>query len=221
MTLAEILNLFSELKENNNREWYKSQEQRFKDAKNSFELFTEMMINEVRGFDPSVGDLDAKKCVFRLFRDVRFSKNKDPYKTHFGAFIANGGRKSPYAGYYIHLEPGNSFIGGGIYMPQPKILKAIRKRIFDDPEEFKKIIDNQEFKQYYPEIMGDKLKTAPQGYSKDFEHIDLLNHKHYAVGHQLKDNIWSDPEAIQKITHIFKVQFSLNQYLNECAEDQL
>ncbi len=221
MTLHEILDYFKDLQENNQRDWFKQHEARYKDAKSSFEVFVDILINEIRGFDPEIGALEAKQCTFRIYRDVRFSKNKEPYKTHFGAYIAKGGHKSPYAGYYIHMEPGSSFVGGGLHMPQPNILKAVRKQIFADPNEFLQLINEKSFKAMYPEIYGEKLKTAPQGYPKDFEHIDLLNHKHYSIVSPLDENIWQNPELVTKITEAFKVQYNFNQYLNEIVNESI
>jgi len=147
--------------------------------------------------------LSGEFIPYQMPNDFRFSKNKEPYKTHFGAFIAKGGRKSPYAGYYIHFEPDNSFVGGGIYQPEPKLLKSIRTQIFKDVETYKDIINNAEFKKYFPEIFGEKLKTAPRGFPKDFADIDLLNNKHYAVSYGVNNSFWFNKNLIENISDIF------------------
>ncbi|MDA3910403.1 MAG: DUF2461 domain-containing protein [Bacteroidales bacterium] len=221
MELKGILKYLEKLKANNTREWFNENKSEYTDAKASFEVFTEMLINEISGFDKSVAGVDAKACMFRIFRDVRFSNNKAPYKTNFGAFIASGGRKSQLAGYYVHMEPGASFLGGGIYMPPADNLRLIRKRIFDNPNAFREIINNKEFKKYFDGIYGEKLKTAPRGFPKNWEYIELLNHKHYAVAHLVKDDFWNKPEVIQNNIAIFKVQYELNTYLNEILNQVL
>jgi uncharacterized protein (TIGR02453 family) len=213
MTLPEIFDFLKDLSENNNKDWFKAQEKRYKEAKASFSVFVEMLIYEISKFDASISGLEAKKCTFRIYRDLRFSKNQLPYKTNFGAFIASGGRKSPFAGYYIHMEPDKSFIGGGIYMPEPHILKAIRTRIVEHPTLFLEIIRNKAFHTVYPEIYGEKLKTAPQGFSKEFEYLELIQPKHYALAHELKNEIWSDKHIVTKLGGLFKLQYPFNQYL--------
>jgi uncharacterized protein (TIGR02453 family) len=215
MEIKEILKYLEKLRANNDKEWFNKNKSEYLDAKASFEIFIDMLINEISEFDKSVAGVDAKSCMFRIFRDVRFSNNKAPYKTNFGAFIASGGRKSQLAGYYVHMEPGASFFGGGIYMPPAENLRLIRKQIFDYPNDFIEVINNREFKKYFDGIFGEKLKTAPRGFPKDWEHIELLNHKHYAVAHLVNDDFWNKPEVIQNIIAIFKAQQQLNTYLNE------
>ena len=117
MITPTILEFLTLIKENNNREWFHENKALYNQAKNDFEVFVNLAINEISKFDKSIVSVDAKDCIFRIFRDVRFSKSKMPYKANFGAFIIKGGKKSPMAGYYIHVEPGNSFLAGGIYMP--------------------------------------------------------------------------------------------------------
>ena len=161
--------------------------------------------------DPS---LKAKDTIFRIYRDVRFSKNKEPYKSNFGASISKGGRKSPYAGYYMHLEPGNSFLGGGIYKPPSNILKSIRLAIYNNPKEFSKIINNKKFKDIFGEIHGEKLKSHPRGFDNNFEYIDLLKHKSYAVLTPVKDDFWLNENTVQEVINVFKRLYPFVVYLN-------
>jgi uncharacterized protein (TIGR02453 family) len=132
---------------------------------------------------------------------VRFSKNKDPYKTHFGVYMAkNGGRNSLLAGYYFHLDPNESFFGGGIYMPQPEYLKTLRKEIYYQIDDFNAILNNSSFKKYYSGIDPiEKLKKNPVGFPADFEHIDLLKNKHFFASHIFKmEDAVTDP-FLQKV----------------------
>ncbi|WP_372754957.1 DUF2461 domain-containing protein [Labilibaculum sp.] len=208
-----------ELRENNNREWFHTNKNKYKQAKEDFELFTALCIEQLKKIDPDLGALRAKDCIFRIFRDVRFSNDKRPYKTHFGAFLAKNGRKSQYGGYYIHVEPEGSFLGGGCYQPASPALKAIRKEIFHNPLEFKAIISNKEFTSHYPELYGEKLKTAPRGYPKDFEHINLLNFKNYAVVRSVSDEIVQSEQFSEEILKSFASLQPLNAFLNEILED--
>lgn len=214
-----IYEFLLELRENNNRDWFHANKEKYDKAKKDFEFFIELSIEQIKDIDPDISGLHAKDCIFRIFRDVRFSEDKRPYKTHFGAFLAKSGRKSRYGGYYIHIEPEASFLGGGCYMPAPNVLKAIREEIFQNPLEFKEIITNKEFTSHFPEMYGDKLKTAPRGYPKDFEHIDLLNFKNYAVGKTIPDKIVRSEQFPIEISKCFSSLRTLNAYLNNILAD--
>ena len=124
--MDKVLQFLQELSENNNREWFNDNRERYEKSRDKIIFLTEVLINEIKKIDPEIAGINPKDCMFRIFRDVRFSKDKQPYKTNFGSFIAKGGRKSIYPGYYFHIEPNQSFVGGGVYMPQAEPLKAIR-----------------------------------------------------------------------------------------------
>ena len=127
--MQQVFQFLQDLSENNNREWFHNNKKRYDESREKVLFITEVLINEIRKFDSEIPLLEPKDCLFRIFRDVRFSNDKRPYKTNFGSFIAKGGRKSMYAGYYFHIEPDTSFVGGGIYMPDAEHLKAIREYI--------------------------------------------------------------------------------------------
>ena len=219
MGLHKAVDFLEKLKANNNREWFQANKRLYDDAKGEFEQLIAMLIPVVRGIDSGVDVVSPKECLFRIFRDVRFSKDKSPYKTNFGAFIAKGGRKSPYAGYYLHIEPGASFVGGGAYMPESQYLKAIRTEIFENAEEYKTIITSDDFRKYFGGMFGEKLKTAPKGFPKDFADIDLLKNKHYAVTHRVEDGFWFSDTLVEKVTEIFSVLYVLNRFLNNAISD--
>ena len=126
-----IINFLKDLEQNNNREWFQANKVHYDTAKAEFETFINSLIPAIAKFDDSVKLITAKECIFRIFRDVRFAKDKSPYKTNFGAFIAKGGRKNHGPGYYFHLQPGECFLSGGVWMPSPDIMKKIRQEIFD------------------------------------------------------------------------------------------
>lgn len=219
--MIQVIQFLNELSENNNREWFQNNKKRYDESREKVLFVTEVVINEIRKFDPDVPLLEPKDCLFRIFRDVRFSNDKRPYKTNFGSYIAKGGRKSMYAGYYFHIEPSGSFVGGGIYMPAAEPLKAIRDYIAENGEEFLSIINNKSFKQVYPDMMEDKLKTAPKGFSPDHEFINLLRYKSFAFSSQLdKSQILAD-NYIEQVVHSFKILQPVNRFLNDALENNL
>lgn len=218
MNLKNILEFLIDLRFNNNRAWFKENNARYKEAKSGFEQMIESLLPGLKQIDESIDVSSPADCIFRIFRDVRFSGNKEPYKTNFGAFISKGGRKGPYAGYYIHVEPERSFIGGGIYMPDSQILNAVRKEIYENIDEFKKIINRERFREAFPEIYGEKLKQPPKGFPKDFKDIDLLKHKHYAVAHNVDNSFWiADEELVKNLLNIFEIQYPFNSFLNRAV----
>jgi uncharacterized protein (TIGR02453 family) len=211
-----ILSFLSSLKENNNREWFNEHKPEYKDAKAAFDEFINKLIPGLREFDSSIDMITAKDCTFRIYRDVRFSKDKSPYKTNLGGYIARGGRKSNFAGYYVHVEPGQSFLAGGMYMPPPDVLKKIREEIFHNVDEFKQIINDQGFKKTFGEFMDDnKLKNPPKGYDKEWPDIDLLKYKSYAVMHRVEDEKLGSPGYLDYALGVFKELYPLNRYFND------
>ncbi|OFX52039.1 MAG: hypothetical protein A2066_20440 [Bacteroidetes bacterium GWB2_41_8] len=216
--MQEVLNFLLELKENNNKEWFDQNRDRYQECRKKVLFLTELIIHEVGKFDSEIGNLAAKDCVFRIFRDVRFSNDKTPYKTNMGSFIAKGGRKSFSAGYYVHIEPGASFVGGGSYCPPADALKAMRTEIFDHPEEFKQLVRSESFRKVYPEFYDDKLKTAPKGFPKDFPDIDLLKYKSFAFGSSIDDSVVASDSYVTKIVGSLKELYPVNRFLNEAIE---
>ncbi|HRY31695.1 MAG TPA: DUF2461 domain-containing protein [Bacteroidales bacterium] len=215
--MKDILSFLSGLSANNNRDWFDSHRDLYQQCRKNFESFTEELIAGIQHFDPGIGAIKAKDCVFRIFRDTRFSNDKTPYKTNMGAFIARGGRKSPYSGYYIHLEPeGKSFAGGGLYMPPSESLKKVRQEIFYNINEFKAILQDKEFRRHFDTLdkMGDELKKAPQGYPPDWPDIELLKLKHYVVGEYLKDGDLTNDKFKDKALASFKAMHPLVSFTN-------
>lgn len=216
--MKEVLNFLSELKENNNKEWFDQNRNRYEESRKKVFFLTELIVHEIAQFDPEIGIQDPKNCVFRIFRDVRFATDKTPYKTNMGSFIAKGGRKSTSAGYYIHIEPGGSFIGGGSYCPPADALKAFRTEIFDHPDDFKQLIYKDSFQRLYPEMYDDKLKTAPKGFPKEFPEIDLLKYKSYAFTSRLDDLVVTSDAYIGRIVAAMKELYPVNRFLNSALD---
>ena len=218
MDLKIVMDFLGGLKINNNKEWFDKNRDQYKKSKSEFEELVNILILEAKSVDKSIDINEPKESVFRIFRDVRFSKNKSPYKTNFGAYIKRGGRKSIYPGYYVHIEPGDSFIAGGIYMPEPAVLKAVRERVFEHTDEFKKILNSSEFKKHFDGMYNEKLKNGPRGFPKDFPDIELLKYKHYIVSEPVKDNFWLSADVIKNIKGIFKAQYPFNQFINKAIK---
>jgi len=213
--MREVLQFLSELKENNNKEWFDQNRTRYEASRKKILFLTELVNHEIAKFDHEIGIQDPKNCVFRIFRDVRFSNDKTPYKVNMGSYIAAGGKNSVSAGYYIHIEPGASFVGGGSYCPPPDVLKAIRTEIFDRPDDFKKIVHSKSFKNAYPDMYDDKLKTPPKGFPKDFPDIDILKYKSYAFTSRIDDPVVIADDYVERIISTLKELRPVNQFINE------
>lgn len=215
MKLKKIQDFLLLLKDNNNKEWFQANKNQYQEAKNIFINFIDTIIIELNKIDNSLVHIDAKDCIFRINRDIRFSKDKTPYKTNFGASISMRGKSGLHASYYIQMEGQKSFIGGGVYAPESKILKAIRTEIYENPQSFVDIINNNKFQDKFGNLYGEKLKTAPRGFPKDFEHIALLNHKHYAAIKNIPDEITFSNKFSSEILNTFRTLKPLINYINK------
>jgi uncharacterized protein (TIGR02453 family) len=185
-SLQGTLSFLEDLRFNNNKTWFDENRKRYEAAKSAVEALIEEIIQQ---FSPveNLGKLTPKECMFRINRDVRFSKDKSPYKTNFGVVIGRGGRKSTERSYYLNIEPGDGFIAAGVYDPSPEQLKTLRDAIATKPKTFEKIITAPDFVKYFGSIRGEKLKTVPKGFSPDHPAIELLKHKQFLAVHPLKD----------------------------------
>ncbi|OFX47150.1 MAG: hypothetical protein A2046_01590 [Bacteroidetes bacterium GWA2_30_7] len=214
MITQQYFDFLKGLKENNDKLWFTENKPQYEKIKSDFEKIVSEFINEISIFEPQIGILKPKDCVFRIYKDVRFSKDKLPYKTNMGAFFVSGGKKSGKAGYYMHIEPGSCFLGGGIYMPQPPVLKNIRDEVYYNYEEFLKIISEKNFIKYFNTISGSKTTLMPKGFPKDFEGADYLKFKDFTVIHEVKDDFYTDKSAFEKTIEIFKAMKPFNDFLN-------
>lgn len=215
MNTYHILSFLSELKANNNKEWMDANRGAYLQAKADFEALVDALLQNLQAFDADLDGVTAKDCTFRINRDIRFSKDKSPYKHNFGASIAEGGKKSLNAGYYLHIQPGNeSFIGGGLYMPPGEQLKKIRQEIDYNAPELLKIVSTKDFKQTYGRIQGEKLARAPKGYDPHHPNIEFLKLKSHVALHKLSDEDISSPNLIENITHKCQVLKPFLDFLN-------
>lgn len=216
--MENAIKFLNELKKNNNREWFTENKKRYEAAKSEFEYFITKLIDEISKFDPQLTGVSAKQCIFRLFRDVRFSKDKRPYKEHFGAFMGGNGRKTTLAAYYIHIDPEGCFLGGGLYRPQPGVLKKVRQQIDYDATPLRDIINHNDFKETYGQMDGEQLKTAPRDFPKDHPDIDLLRFKDFIGTHQFEIADVLKPTFVQYAANRLAKLKPLNDYLNSAIE---
>lgn len=214
-----ILKFLKDIKKNNNREWFEKNKPVYLEAKASFEDFLEDFHKELLKFDEGLAGLNPRKQGFRIYRDVRFSKDKRPYKTNMGAGFSPNGKMEQESGYYIHFEPGNqNMIAGGMYMPGPENLAKIRQEIDYNPKSLLKILNDKEFKKYFKGLSDwDRVKTAPKGYPKDHPQIELLKNKSFTVSCQFTDAEVKDAKFVKKVAGIAKNIKRLNDYLKNAV----
>ncbi|MCX2745918.1 DUF2461 domain-containing protein [Mangrovivirga sp. M17] len=186
--MKDILSFLSDLSENNNKEWFDENRSRYQEAREEFIQIVSEVISGLSEKDESLRQIiEPKKCLFRINRDIRFSKDKTPYKQNFAASFSEEGKAVHKPGYYIHIQPGNSIIGGGIWLPESEHLQAIRQEIDYNGDELKSIINSDSFKNTFGELKGEKLKRPPKGYEKTNPHIELLKHKSFLGSTDIDD----------------------------------
>ena len=208
------------LRLNNNHEWFEAHRPEYDQAKALFEDFIQGQIFRFDAVQP-LGDLAAKDAIFRIHNDMRFAKNKPPYKSHFSAVLAPDGRHSLRLPYYIHIMPGGSLLAGGVHMPTSADLQAIRAAIAEDPGPIKKVIEAPEFRKYFGEVSGEMLKTAPRGYAPDHPQIELLRHKQFLALHQLSDERVLEPDFADYALSVFSAMKPFIDYLQPLAGQQM
>lgn len=218
--MEEVLSFLKELGLNNNREWFESNRSRYLVVKDYIENFTQELINGISDFDESAKYLTPKDCTYRIYRDTRFSMDKTPYKTHIGIFINPPyGKKSFRMGYYLHLEPRKCAIGVGNVCLPPKLITSIRESIRDNIEEYLGIIENPSFKKYFPSVGENPVKTAPKGFSKDWEYIDLVRPKDYYTSHSLKSKEVMAKNFSETVLEIFKTGKPFMDFINYTVDE--
>jgi len=212
----DALDFFKKLEQNNNRDWFNEYKKEFK----AIEVKVKQVYNSLFEAIKTHDDVDTLK-MFRIYRDVRFSKNKDPYKTHFGGAIH---RKKPHlrGGYYLHIAPNNgSFIATGFWQPNKDDLLRIRKEFEMDDREMRKILNNKPFKNVWGELVGDEVKTAPKGFNKEHKAIDLIKKKQYIFVKKYSDQAVLKQDFITNVSDSFKVIRPYFNYMSEVLTTDL
>lgn len=215
MIQATTLSFLTDLASHNHKEWFDENRARYQTARTDFLEFVDELIEEMLEFDPDLQGITAKQCMFRINRDIRFSKDKSPYKTNFGASISRGGRRSEFAGYYLQVMPGNNFVAGGIYMPPGPVLKRIRAHIDLHASDLREAIAEPEFQKHFGAISGPELKTAPKGYEKDHPDIDLLRKKSFTVFSEVEDGLVTGSEIKAVVLERYRAMKPMLDFLNE------
>lgn len=212
-----ILKFLKDLARHNDREWFEKNKGRYLQAKEGFEAIVAKILESLMKFEPGLAGLNPKKLPFRIYRDVRFSKDKRPYKTNMGAGFSPNGRLVQEPGYYLHLEPGNkSFIAGGMYMPDADNLAKVRQEIDYNGDTLKKIMLAKAFRSSFGDFDDfDKLKTAPKGYPKDHPDIEWLKLKSFIVSKPFTDKEVADKKFISRVANASKKIKPLNDFIRE------
>lgn len=214
-----IFKFLEDLKINNNKEWFLDHKLLFDGYQKELIYYTAMLLSGIGKFDSSLKGVDPKSCIFRIYKDVRFSKDKCPYKTHFGIFMRGGGRKIEGTGYYLHIEPNESLLGGGCYQPDSHSLFKIRNKIANDSNRFRKIINDPKFQETFGNTFyAEKVKTVPRGFAKEHPMIDILKYKGFAVARKLKNIDLTSKLSSEDIVKLFGVVYPLNQFLDQALD---
>jgi uncharacterized protein (TIGR02453 family) len=220
MTLSEETEQFLiDLKENNNRSWFNANKAQYQKALNNTAEFSDALLVELKKED-KIETLSGKKALFRIYRDVRFSKDKSPYKNHF----AGGFKRATNAlrgGYYFHLEPKSIFVAGGFWGPNKEDLLHIRKQIQADPQLLRNILSNSQFIEYFKELKGETLKTAPKGFNKNDPSVDLLRFKQFLLVRELDSELFTSTELLSEVLKTFKAMRPFFDYMSEILTTDL
>ena len=201
------------LKKNNDRDWFAKNKERFTKEQEAIISFLDCLLPEMNKHDV-IENENGKKSLYRIYRDVRFSKDKAPFKTHFGGSLRRA-TKARRGSYYFHIEPGNCFAGGGFWEPSPEDLKRIRDEFSADPDAVRKILKAKTFKSYFGELYGEQLKTTPKGFQPDDPAIDLLRYKQFAVIRKFSDAEVLSPSFLKELNATFKAMRPFLDYMSD------
>ncbi len=225
----QIIGFLAELRENNTKEWFDANRKRYKEIRLLFEEFVSKLIRDISSFDPEIENITVKQSTYRINKDIRFSKDKTPYKTHMGAYIVRGGKKSGYCGYYVHLEPegelstnyfpfGGSMLSAGLYMPEPKVLYSVREEILCNGEEIRKLIDEAKTRNFILGVDSDTLKRTPKGFPADSPYDDLLRLKHFHIDKSINQDYLYSGNLSKKIAVDFESTAKLVALINKAVQ---
>ncbi|HEY4110544.1 DUF2461 domain-containing protein [Puia sp.] len=220
MLQASTLKFLKDLKKNNNKPWFEKNRSVYLDAKEDWDHFVEQVIEGFGKTDSTIATLHPKDCTYRIYRDVRFSQDKTPYKTHMGAYLNKGGKKVPTAGYYLHVEPGRNMAGGGLWMPQAPELNKVRQEIDYNLSEWTRMLGDRGFKKNFAEGLGkeDMLSRPPKGYDDENPAIEYLKLKSFIVTRTFTDAEVQSKTFLKEILKTFTSMTSFIQFLNRSLE---
>ncbi|MEL6558141.1 MAG: DUF2461 domain-containing protein [Bacteroidota bacterium] len=217
MIRQESIEFLYDLRANNSKEWFDQNRERYQKTRTNFIDVSQAIINSIEAFDEKIAEtqLDPKKTMMRINRDIRFSKDKTPYNSHLFTYINEGGKKTPTAGYFFSFDPGQSFYGAGAYKPPTDILNQMRQEIDYNPEEWKELVSSDNLKSRFGEIIStEQLSRPPKGYDKAHPLLDWIKRKDFYVKKSISDEELLDGKIVEKITEDLKATSSLVNFLN-------
>lgn len=214
-----VFSFLEDLKENNHREWFQNNKTRYQEQYNYALQFADELLLRMKQID-TIETISGKKSLFRINKDVRFSKDKSPYKTNIGGALTRA-TKHLRGGYYFHIEPGNCFLGGGFWAPSPEDLKHIRLQIAADPGPLQQILSSKEFIATFGQLEGEQLKSAPKGFSKDHPAIDLINYKQFLLIKKLTDEEVQSKQYLETVVSTFQAMRPFFDYMSEILTTDL
>lgn len=218
--LSGVLDFLKALSVNNDRDWFNAHKDEYLQAKAKVEAFTAWLLERMLEFDKELVLVDPKKCMYRIYRDIRFSPDKRPYKDYMGIFISKEGRHGNCSGYYIHLQPGQSWHGAGVYGLPPDKQKKVRDGIYFQSAALRKILSSAAMKKVYGGKMDEsaRMKVAPKGYDRDFPDMDLLKYRYYFVSASTPDSMVSSPGFAKTVLEDLEAAWPFNKFLNETLD---
>lgn len=220
MLQGTTIRFLKDLQNNNNKPWFDEHRKIYEAAKADLQTMVGQLIPAIAVFDEPIGTLEIKDCTFRINRDVRFSKNKSPYKNNMAAYFSGGGKKASIPGYYFHCEPGKSYAAGGFYSPMPAELAKVRQEIDYNFEEWKNIITHKTFKKYFSQgIEGiESLVRPPKGYDENNPAIHYLKMKHFIVSKPFTDAELQNKTLVKDVTKVYETMKPMIDFLNRAVE---
>ncbi|WP_126973891.1 DUF2461 domain-containing protein [Gynurincola endophyticus] len=218
--MKEIFSFLKDLDANNNREWFNDHKDRYLAIKEQFDVYIQELINSISEFDPEMSMVTPQEAVYRIYRDIRFSLDKTPYKNYMSAIIKSGGKKSFRSCYYVQLQPGQSFFAGGMGMMDPKLAKALRNDIYYNIEEFRGIVEHPDFAGNYS-MYGESFKKVPSPYPADFEYADWLKYKLYLPFSVVPDTFFTGKDIVKRSAERLKILLPFNKFVNYTVEESM
>jgi uncharacterized protein (TIGR02453 family) len=213
MRIPALFQFLSDLKTHNSKEWFDANRKEYQLLRDEFLVFISDVLIDLGKIDDRFSAMNASKCIFRINRDIRFSKNKDPYKTNFGMNLNLSGSKEFFCGFYLHLEPENTFFAGGTYLPPPAILQSIRQEIDYNSNDFKKIVESKKFVQVFGGISGESLSRPPKGYDVDNEMISYIKMKSFIAEKKIIVSELTSNQIKELVVDYAKLIMPLNNFL--------
>ncbi len=223
MITKEALQFINDLIANNNTDWMHDNKKRYESYKKDYHNFIASVLAEMKPLDKTLESLEIKNCTFRINRDIRFSKDKSPYKNNMGIWMSQNKNRKNSPGYYIHYEKGNCFIAGGCWCPEPNELKKIRKEIEFFHDDLEKIINEKGFKNEFENLSREEnnvLKNAPKGFDPEHPAIEFLKLKSFTASHKIDENLFTQPDFSEKIAQKLIKLKPMNDFLSRALETE-